>query len=70
MYKAVYQLVLLYVRKIWVVAGDMLKFLEGFHHRAAQRITGMTAKIGARGEWEHPLVVEAMESAGLNPIGV
>ena len=57
-YKAVAQSVLLYDTQIWVVTGDVLKVLEGFHHRAVQQITEMTAKRGAGGEWEHPLVVE------------
>ena len=48
----------------------MLKVLAGSHHRVAQRITGMTAKRGADGEWDYPSVVEAMEAAGLHPIGV
>ena len=70
MYKAVAQSVLLYGSEIWVVTGDMLKVLAGFHHQAAQRITGMTEKRGAGGDWEYPAVVEAMESAGLHLIGV
>ena len=48
----------------------MLKVLEGFHHRAVQQITEMTAKHGADGEWDYPSVVEAMEAAGIHPIGV
>ena len=48
----------------------MLKVLEGFQHWAAQRIREMTEKHGAGGEWEYPLVVEAMEAAGLHPIMV
>ena len=48
-YKSLAQLVLLYVRESWVVTGDMLKVLEGFHHWETQRITGMTAKLGAGG---------------------
>ena len=48
----------------------MLKVLVGFHHRAAQRITGMTEKRGADGEWEYPLVVKEMEAVGIHPIGV
>ena len=51
MYKAVDQLVLLYSSDTWVLTGEMLKFLEGFGHRAAWRITGMTATHGAVGEW-------------------
>ena len=34
MYKVVAQLVILYGSEIWVEAGDMIKVLEGFHHRA------------------------------------
>ena len=70
MYKVVAQLVLFYGSKSWVVTGEMLKVLAGFHHRAAQQITGMTAKLGAGGEWEYPPVVEAMEDTGIHPIGV
>ena len=28
----------------------------------------MTATLGAGGEWEYPLVAEALESVGLHPI--
>ena len=52
MYKAVAQSVLLYGSKSWVVTGEMLKVLEGFHHRAERRITGLTVKHGAGGESE------------------
>ena len=48
----------------------MFKVLMEFHHRVARRITGMTAKRGAVGDWEYPSVEEAMEAAGLHPIGV
>ena len=70
MYKAVAQPVLLYGSESWVVTGEMLKVLTAFHHRVAQRITGMTAKRGAGGKWEYSSVEEAMEAAGLHPIGV
>ena len=49
MYKAAAHSVLLYYRNSWVVTGEMLKVLAGFHHQAAQQITGMTAKRGAGG---------------------
>ena len=65
MYKAVAQSVLLYGSESWVVTGEVLKVLTAFHHRAARRITGMTAKRGAGGKWEYPAVKEAMDSAGL-----
>ena len=57
MFKAVVQPVLLYGRERWLVAGEILKVLEGFHHRAAQQITGMMEKSGVGGEWEYPLLL-------------
>ena len=48
----------------------MLKVLTAFHRQAARRITGMTVKCGAGGEWEYPSLEEAMEAAGFHPIGV
>ena len=51
------------------MTGEMLKVLTEFHHRVAQRITGMSAKRGAGGEWEYPVVEEVMDSAGIHPIG-
>ena len=42
-HQAVAQSVILYGSKSWVVTGEIIKVLEGFHHRAAQQITGMTA---------------------------
>ena len=70
MYKAVAQSIILYGSKIWVVTGEMLKVLEGFHHRAARQITGLTEKCRAGREWEYPSVEEAMETAGIHPIVV
>ena len=67
-YKAVVQSVLLYVSERWVVTGDMLKILEGFHQRADRQITGMTATRGADREWEYPPVEAEMEAAVLPPI--
>ena len=52
MYKAMEQSWLLYVSEIWVVTGEMLKVLEGFHHWAARKITGMTEKRGEGRELE------------------
>ena len=48
MYKAVAQSVILYGSKRWVVMEEMFKVLEGFHHRAAQRITVLTKKTRGR----------------------
>ena len=68
MYKAMAQSVLLYGSDIWVVMGDILKFLEGFHHRAAMRVAGMTATRGEGSNWGYLLVVAEMESAANHPI--
>ena len=48
----------------------MIKVLAEFHNWAARRITGMTEKRRVGGEWEYPAVEEAMDAAGLHPIGV
>ena len=43
MYRAVFQMVLIYGSESWVVTDVMLKVLEGFHHRVARWIEGMSA---------------------------
>ena len=48
----------------------MLKVLIAFHHQAAQRITGTTAKRGVGGDCKYPSVEEAMNTVGTHPIGV
>ena len=58
MYKALDQLVLFYGSNFWMLMGEMLTVMEGFHHRAAQRIMGLTEKCGAGGDWEYPPVME------------
>ena len=42
MFKAVVQSVLLYGSKSWVVMGDMLKVLKGFHNWVVRRIARTT----------------------------
>ena len=68
MYKAVVQAVLLYRRKIWVVMDTMMTVIEGFHHRIARRIVGMTARKSNGGEWEWASVGAALETTGICPI--
>ena len=70
MYKVVAQLVLLYGNDSLVVTREIFKVLTAFHHRSGRRITLMTEKRWAGGEWEYPSLEEAMESAGLHFIGV
>ena len=52
LYKAVVQLVLLYGSNSWVVTRAMLKVIEGFHHRVAINILGITERYNMSGEWE------------------
>ena len=44
---------IMYGSEIWVVTRDILKVLEGFHHRAKRWITGMTVTRGEGREWEY-----------------
>ena len=50
MYKAVVQVVLLYVSEIWVMTDVTMTVLEVFHHMIARWIEEMTIRRGARGE--------------------
>ena len=68
MYKGVSHTVLLYGRDSWVVTGEILNVLEGFHHQADRRIAGTTEKSVAYGTWEYPPVLLALEVLILYPI--
>ena len=67
LYKVVAQTVLLYGSKIWVVMGEMLKVMEGFHHQVSRRISGNMDWRTDEGEWESPPVAEDLEIEGLCP---
>ena len=56
---------LLYGIHSWVVTGEMIKVIEGFHHRVSRRIPGMTEKSMTGREWEWPPVAEVLETSGL-----
>ena len=60
----VVQVVLLYGSEIWVATDSMMTFLEGFHHRIAIHILGMTAKKVDSGEWDWDLVDAELETTG------
>ena len=47
---------LLYGGNSWMVTGDMLKVLEGFHHWSVRRIEVMEERHKTIGEWECPPV--------------
>ena len=64
-YKLKVQAVLLYRSKRWVVTDAMITVLEGFHHRMARRIEGMTSRRGERVEQEWDSVDAALEATGI-----
>lgn len=67
-YKAIVQSVLLYGSETWVVTPQMLKMLDGFHHRIARRITNkMPTRLG-NDTWHYPPIQEALDDAGLYTI--
>ena len=65
MYKAVGQAVFLYGGKIWVATDKTMTVLEGFHHRIAKQISGMTARKGDGREREWDSVDAKLEVTGL-----
>ena len=68
-YKAVVQSVLLYGSETWNLDSTMLKALEGFHHRAARRLSGRRPRyLPEEDRWEYPPIAEALAIAGLLPI--
>ena len=51
-----------------MVTGDMLKLIEGFHHREARRIAEMTAQRTNIREWGWNPVADVLETSGIWPI--
>ena len=64
-YKATVQAVLLFRSESWSVTPASLKSLEGFHIRAARRMTGMMPTKAPGGPWEYPDSEAVLETAGL-----
>ena len=67
-YRAVAAAVLLYGSESWVISAFDLRALEGFHMKAARRLTGMRPT--KRGEiWVYPKSAEVLRAARLRTIG-
>ena len=47
-----------------MVTRVILKVLEVFHHQAARAIVVMTDQYTDGGDWEYPMVNDALEAAG------
>ena len=69
-YVAVVQAVILFGYKMWVLTPQLEKSLEGFCHRAAQRMTGMVPKRQQDGTWVYPPIQVGLAMVGLEEIGV
>ena len=66
-YKATVQSVLLFGSKTWVLLPATLQRLEGFHVKAARRMTGLLPKkVG--GSWKFPKKKTVLAAAGLHMI--
>ena len=65
-YKATVQAVLLFGSEMWNLTPSALKCLEGFHIRAARRMSGMMpVKDASTSVWNHPASADVLEAAGL-----
>ena len=67
-YKATVQAVLLFGSETWNITASMVRSLEGFHVRAARRMTGMMPEQKPSGDWMYPASGEVLEAAGLYTI--
>ena len=63
-YKATVQSVLLFGSETWALTPSTLKRLEGFHVRAARRMTGKMP-VFAHGIWTYPKTSEVLAAVGL-----
>ena len=66
-YRATVQSVLLFRLKTWCLTPATLQRLEGFHVKAARRMTGKMP-ILASGIWVYPKTSEVLAAAGLRNI--
>jgi hypothetical protein len=67
-YKATMQAVLLYGSETWSLLPSSLKGLEGFHIRAAWRMSGLRLEKKPNGSWTYPCSNEVLKAAGLETI--
>jgi hypothetical protein len=67
-YTATVQAVLLYGSETWSLSSTSIKRLEGFHIRAAWRMTGMRPEKKPDGSWSYPCSKDVLEAAGLQTI--
>jgi hypothetical protein len=67
-YKVTVQAVLLYGSETWSLSLSSMKHLEGFHIRAAWRMSGKRPEWNVDGSWTYPRSADVLEAVGLKPI--
>jgi hypothetical protein len=67
-YKVTKQAVLLYGSETWSLPTSSVKQLEGFHIRAAWRMSGFWPEKKPDGSWSYPHLVDVLEKASLETI--
>ena len=67
---AVVQAVFIFGSKTWVLTPHFEKSLEGFHHLALQRMSGMGPKFQQYGTWVYTPIRVVLATVGLEDIGV
>ena len=50
---------------MWLVKDSIMAVLEGFHHRIARPVLGITVRKGDGGEWEWDSVDVALGTMGI-----
>ena len=63
--KATVQVVILFGIDMWKLSPSAMKFLEGFHLKAASRMIDMAPKRGADGTWFYSSSKDVLGAAGL-----
>lgn len=67
-YKATIQAILLFGSETWNLSPSAMKCLEGFHVRAARRMTGLQPRREPDGTWTYQSSEKVLEAAGLHTI--
>ena len=62
------QAALLFGSETWCLSPANMRLLEGFHVKAARRMTGMMPKRKSDGSWEYSDSEEVLEAAGLHTV--
>ena len=63
-FRSVTQAVLLFEVDTWVLTPMMERALSIFQHKVARRLTGRQPRRRGGGNWDYPLLEEAMVEAG------